>query len=254
LNLGTGTAYRMNRFTGRNQSLNLCDPFCYAIVDTGTSLISVPDGIYDIVLNSITEGLNCDDVDCDGVEIAQFPVLTFGMDPDNKFELQPQDYVICYGWGQCRIQLQSTADEWWILGDVFIKTYYTLFDAGNMRIGFACDGNECTGGRGDIYGGQDDGTFEALENAFLVGSCFAAAAMFLFVFYMNQDDEGEDDKSHHYTASHSPSYGGYRSSDPKRPLLSEDDMSVSTNIPPKVTSYAEARRNFGDLPSPKNVV
>ena len=98
----------MNRFTGGNDTINSCDPFCYAIVDTGTSLISVPMGQYAQVLESIAGGLNCDDVDCDGVKIEDFPVLTFGMEPDNVFQLQPQDYVMCFGWGQCRIQMQST--------------------------------------------------------------------------------------------------------------------------------------------------
>ncbi|TMW54967.1 hypothetical protein Poli38472_014738 [Pythium oligandrum] len=235
---------QLNHFSTDKQSTdNICDPFCYAIVDTGTSLISVPDGQYAQVIQTITAGLNCQDVNCDGVSVSDFPVLRFGMVPDNVFQLQPRDYVQCFGWGQCRVQLQSTGDEWWILGDVFIKTYYTLFDADNMRVGFACESDTCTGGRGDIYGGDDgsDATLQALKNAFLIGSCFAAACMFLFVFYMNQQDEGDDERG---------------ANDPKTPLLHADaeELKRSSRRRPQETtasSYEEARRNFSALPSPQ---
>lgn len=264
---------QMNHFSGRNSSTNLCSPFCYAIVDTGTSLISVPDGQYNAVLAVITAGLDCDDINCQDVRIDDFPTLHFGMVPDNMFQLQPRDYILCYGWGQCSIQMQSTADEWWILGDVFLKTYYTLFDADNMRVGFACEGEVCTGGRGDIYGGDDDDDplFESIKNAFLVGSCFAAACMFLVVFYMNQQDETGPETTHHKSMDTGAFTNGHN--DPKTPLLFHSDgatyvaprptlvdLSQRTNrngaaeVIPVVTatSYEEARRNFSALPSPQS--
>ncbi|GLE05084.1 hypothetical protein PINS_up014068 [Pythium insidiosum] len=231
---------RLNHFsTADNTSANLCAPFCYAIVDTGTSLISVPQSQYAAVLAAVTRGLRCRDVDCDGVALRDFPTLRFGMEPDNVFELQPRDYVECVGWGQCRLQLQATSDAWWILGDVFIKTYYTLFDAENMRVGFACDGDACTGGRGDVYGGADDADdawFDALRRAFLVGSVVAAASMFLFVFYMNQQDEDD-------------ARGAPRPSTPKTPLLYAAPTvgDLSSHQRPVVTastSYEEAQRSF----------
>ncbi|KAJ0404401.1 hypothetical protein P43SY_007654 [Pythium insidiosum] len=233
---------RLNHFSARNASVNLCAPFCYAIVDTGTSLISVPQSQYAAVLASITRGLNCRNIDCDGVRLEDFPVLRFGMEPDNMFELQPRDYIECFGWGQCRLQLQATSDAWWILGDVFIKTYYTLFDAENMRVGFACDGDACTGGRGNVYGGADDNDawFDALRRAFLVGSVVAAASMFLFVFYMNQQDEDDD------SSSSAP-----RASTPKTPLLYAGPTVVDLSQRPVVTastSYEEAQRSFRTTP------
>lgn len=268
---------KMNRFAAANSSTNLCGtPFCFAIVDTGTSLISVPEGQYADVIRQISDGLSCNDIDCEDVDISDFPVLTFGMEPDNVFLLQPTDYVMCYGWGQCSIQFQSTSDEWWILGDVFIKTYYTLFDAENMRVGFACDGDVCQGGKGNVYGGGDDGgAFRAWENAFLVGSCFAAACMFLFVFFMNQQDEAGDGLDEAFlgaivddggSPSSLKSGGGFRSSDPKMPLLSGGPASdgnasdypystayrVTAVTPaPRVSSYEEARRTNAALPPPR---
>ncbi|KAL4166804.1 hypothetical protein KRP22_014056 [Phytophthora ramorum] len=240
---------------------NMCDPFCYAIVDTGTSLISVPAGQYDEVVSKITRGLDCDGIDCDGVAVKDFPVLHFGMEPDNVFLLQPQDYVQCSGWGQCKLQFQSTTDEWWILGDVFIKTYYTLFDAERMRVGFACEGDICQGGRGNIYGDNGEGgAFGAWENAFLLGSCFAAACMFLFVFLLNQQDEEPNlNQDEGFLGAlidrraNSPS--GYQTHDPKRPLLFDDEESqhvyaTSSTTTSQASSYTEARRSFAALPSP----
>lgn len=262
---------KMNYFARDNSSssgpsdaaVNLCDPFCYAIVDTGTSLISVPRGIYAQVLRAISDGLNCNDVDCEGESLSAFPALRFGMEPDNVFLLQPDDYVMCYGWGQCRIQFQVTDDEWWILGDVFIKTYYTLFDAQNMRVGFACDGDVCQGGKGDIYGGGDDGgVFKAWENAFLFGSCMAAACMFLFVFYMNQQDDDDDADSSLGGLVDRPYRTTHQHHDPKMPLLYGDDSNGDGALPPqygdsrfpvvvaRASSYEDARRNFAGLPSP----
>jgi hypothetical protein len=239
-------------------SANMCDPFCYAIVDTGTSLVSVPAGQFDEVVRKITRGLECDGIDCASVAVKDFPVLRVGMEPDNVFLLQPEDYVLCSGWGQCKLQIQSTTDEWWILGDVFIKTYYTLFDAERMRVGFACEGDVCQGGRGNVYGDNGEGgAFGAWENAFLLGSCFAAACMFLFVFLLNQQDEEP------FLGSDEGFLGGlvdrrapgFQAHDPKRPLLCDDEESQqyatsSSATTSQASSYAEARRNFAALPSP----
>ncbi|KAF0697766.1 Aste57867_11559 [Aphanomyces stellatus] len=243
---------RMNGFSVRNATDNHCDPFCYAIIDTGTSLISIPDTQYMEVIKSITAGLNCDDLSCQGVTTESFPPLKFGMEPDNVFTLQPRDYVNCDGRGTCKLQFQNSGDDaWWVLGDIFIKTYYTLFDAGNMRIGFACDGDLCRGGRGAIYGGDDDRSFLIWENAFLFGSVFAAASLLLFVFYMHQYNI----PSLQTAASNAASGGGGNDSgthiDSKSPLLTMEQFRNLNSTPkrPLVASYSEARKNYSQLPT-----
>ncbi|KAG9409384.1 hypothetical protein AC1031_019638 [Aphanomyces cochlioides] len=239
-------AIKMNGFSVRNASDNHCDPFCYAIVDTGTSLISIPDTQYSDIVAAVTDGLPCDDVVCSGVTIDNFPPLKFGMEPDNIFTLQARDYVSCDGRGSCRLQFQNGGDEaWWVLGDVFIKTYYTLFDVDNMRVGFACDGDVCKGGRGPIYGGGDDRAFVVWENVFLFGSVFAAASLLLFVFYMHQNNVPS------LATAPRRDNGSDGHIDDKSPLLTMEQFRNLNTTPqrPLVTSYAEARKNYSQLPT-----
>ncbi|KDO34616.1 hypothetical protein SPRG_00679 [Saprolegnia parasitica CBS 223.65] len=221
-------AVKMNGFAVGNATSNYCAPFCYAIVDTGTSLISIPGTQFDAIVASITAGLNCDGVTCWDVALSSFPALRFGMAPDNVFELQPNDYVACMDNGQCRLQLQNSGTEaWWVLGDVFMKTYYTLFDAGNMRVGFA----------------YDDRTFLIWEHLFLYGSIFAAATLLLLVFYMHQHNEPSLAPAVMLPATKTraiPIVLAVEPLDSASPLL--------TTERPLVTSYAEARRNYTQLP------
>jgi hypothetical protein len=125
---------------------DMCSSGCYAIVDTGTSGIAIPELYYYEVVNQITEGLHCRGITCYNVQISDFPDLTFYLAPDNELPLLASDYVTCSRWGECVFKIQpSYGGAYWILGDVFLEAYYTLFDVENMRVGFACDGT-CSGG------------------------------------------------------------------------------------------------------------
>ncbi|XP_034486562.1 lysosomal aspartic protease-like [Drosophila innubila] len=109
----------------------LCDD-CQAIADTGTSLIVVTEEAYDI-LNNL---LNVDDdgmVDCSTVDT--MPVLNLKIG-GTSFTLEPSAYII-QSEGNCQSSFEYMGTDFWILGDVFIGRYYTEFDLGQNRIGFA---------------------------------------------------------------------------------------------------------------------
>ncbi|KAH8058954.1 aspartic-type endopeptidase [Aureococcus anophagefferens] len=106
--------------------LDLCPSGCYAIVDSGTSGIAVPEESYDALVAAVTKGLNCRDITCYYAKSADFPALTFKLSPDNEFPMHAADYVSCSRWGECVIKFQkSSGSSYWILGDVFMEAYYT---------------------------------------------------------------------------------------------------------------------------------
>ncbi len=78
---------------------------CLAIVDSGTSGIAIPDDYFDAIVAIVTEGLDCRDLACVGVEESDFPVLWFSLEPDNVFPLLPSDYTECSGTGQVDVYL-----------------------------------------------------------------------------------------------------------------------------------------------------
>lgn len=162
---------------------NLCDPLCYAIIDSGTSLIGIPSDQFDFVLSLITRGLNCTQTLCENVSEDDFPTLRFGMVPDGVFLLTPRDYLVCRD-RKCEIRMQNAGSQsWWILGDVFIKTFYTLFDVSEKRIGFACEGEYvCYGGRGAMK--KNKLRMFWWPNAFLYVTSFTSLLLAVYMIYI----------------------------------------------------------------------
>jgi len=110
-----------------------------AIVDSGTSIMTGPSK--DVA--NIAKALGAKEfiageylVACDYT----LPNLAFNIN-GVFYELTPNDYLIPDGdiclLGLMAMDIPAPTGPLWILGDVFMRKYYTVFDVANSRVGFA---------------------------------------------------------------------------------------------------------------------
>lgn len=111
-----------------------------AIVDSGTSLITGP--TKDIRAIAMEIGATPTitgqyTIDCEKVD--SIPIITWTID-GKEYSVHGKDLVISSG-GMCIFAMMGMdfpkPGPQWILGDVFMRRYYTVFDYDNKRVGFA---------------------------------------------------------------------------------------------------------------------
>lgn len=110
-----------------------------AIVDSGTSILTGPsDKVSEIAKAVGAKPFISGEylMDCD----YSAPNLVFTLN-GVEYTLTPEDYLIPDGdiclFGMMALDIPAPTGPLWILGDVFMRKYYTVFDTANSRVGFA---------------------------------------------------------------------------------------------------------------------
>ncbi|KAJ3144229.1 hypothetical protein HK101_002758 [Irineochytrium annulatum] len=127
----TGSTYSVGNGTSRS----LVGGIKNFIADTGTTLIILEDQPAADINRLI--GTNADgSIACGVVQTGPIVTLTI---QGHDFALPPTVYVLSDGQGMCQSGFIGGAADAGvvILGDVFIRAWYTIFDKGQNRMGFA---------------------------------------------------------------------------------------------------------------------
>uniref|UniRef100_A0A8C5NYP2 Pepsinogen 5, group I n=1 Tax=Jaculus jaculus TaxID=51337 RepID=A0A8C5NYP2_JACJA len=125
-----------------NGEIIACGSGCQGIIDTGTSLLTGPRQSVLNIQKIIGARASHDGehvLDCDTVH--SLPDIVFTINgvtypvPASAY-IQKSDLHICYTNFEEGMD-NSTDPEIWVLGDVFLRLYFTVFDRANNRIGLA---------------------------------------------------------------------------------------------------------------------
>ncbi|XP_004437499.1 PREDICTED: pregnancy-associated glycoprotein-like [Ceratotherium simum simum] len=125
-----------------NGKVVACHGGCQAIMDTGTSLLIGPhDAVLNIqrIIQARPSNTGEYTIDCDAVNTLPDVVFTIN---GVGYPVPASAYIQKGRLGTCFSSFDKGMDhlftsEIWILGDVFLRLYFTIFDRANNRIGLA---------------------------------------------------------------------------------------------------------------------
>ena len=127
---------QMDDILVNGQSLGITNPI--GIVDSGTSTLAGAQPLVD----KISEAIGTVPTDCSN--LSTLPSVTFVID-GTQYELTAEEWVweiseeganVCMS-GFMAMNMPAQLENTIILGDIFIRKYYTHFDFGGNRVGFA---------------------------------------------------------------------------------------------------------------------
>jgi hypothetical protein len=111
-----------------------------AIVDSGTSMLTGPSDVVAAIAKQIGAKAFIEGEYLVACNYDTLPNLDFEID-GKIYTLGPQDYLLPDGdlcvLGLMGLDIPAPTGPLWILGDIFMRKYYTVFDYDNKRVGFA---------------------------------------------------------------------------------------------------------------------
>uniref|UniRef100_A0A8C8RR91 pepsin A n=1 Tax=Pelusios castaneus TaxID=367368 RepID=A0A8C8RR91_9SAUR len=125
----------MDSITVNGQTI-ACSGGCQAIIDTGTSLLAGPS----TGISNIDSYIGASDGSISCSSMSSLPDMVFTIN-GIEFPVPASAYIIEES-GSCTsgfqgINVPTSSGELWILGDVFIRLYYAVFDRANNQVGLA---------------------------------------------------------------------------------------------------------------------
>uniref|UniRef100_A0A669BEU0 Renin n=1 Tax=Oreochromis niloticus TaxID=8128 RepID=A0A669BEU0_ORENI len=109
---------------------------CQAVVDTGTSMIVGPQSDIDNINSWLGASRQNGEYIVNCNNIGQMPDVTFNIN-GQQFTLPASVYVYQVQYNSCITGFSATGGNMWILGDVFLRQYYSIYNRGQNMLGLA---------------------------------------------------------------------------------------------------------------------